>query len=161
MIVVDVNVLAACVIAGDRTADVRELRDKDPEWIVPSFWRVEFESILWKYVRAGGMQMDKALDLLDASLDLFSANEDATRPDVVLRDALRWGITVCDAQYVSLARELGVFCVTEDRAVQRACPGIATSVRDFIRHDSGGARVRESKPVYRTRRGRGRSKVAG
>lgn len=154
MIVVDVNVLAAYVIEGDRTADVHALREKDAEWIVPSLWRVEFQSILWKYARVGGMPVEKALELLDVSMDLFCANEATPRPDVVLRGALRWGITVYDAQYVSLARELGVFCVTEDRAVRRACPGLAVSVRDFIDHSATGGVVRESKRTYRTRRRR-------
>jgi predicted nucleic acid-binding protein len=151
MIVVDVNILAFYVIHGERTDDAHTLREIDSEWLVPAFWCVEFQSILWKYVRFGGMAGEKALALLDTAMDLFSPNELTPNPDVILRDALGWGITVYDAQYVSLARQSGVHCVTEDTEVQKACPDIAVSLADFISRPTGRDMVREPKPTYRTR----------
>ena len=52
MIVVDVNILAHYVIQGERTEHVHRLWALDDGWIVPFFWRVEFQSILWKCVRS-------------------------------------------------------------------------------------------------------------
>jgi predicted nucleic acid-binding protein len=132
MIVVDANILAFYVIEGKRTAAANALRARDAEWIVPGFWRVEFQSILWKYVRFGGMPVERALELLDQALSMFSANELAPPPDLVLRDALNWGITVYDAQYASLAKQFGVRCVTDDVPLQKACPSIAISLDAFI-----------------------------
>ncbi len=152
MIVVDANVLAFYVIEGKRTTDANTLREMDAEWIVPAFWCVEFQSILWKFVRFGGMPTEKALELLDQALGMFSANEVTPPPDMVLRDALNWGITVYDAQYVSLAKQFGVRCVTEDVPVQKACPDIAISLEDFLKQSTGGNVVRESRGKYNTKR---------
>lgn len=154
MIVVDANVLAFYLVAGERTPDANALREKDGEWIVPAFWCVEYQSILWKYVRAGGMPMGKALELLDQAMTMFSPNEVTPRPDVVLRDALNWGITVYDAQYVSLARQFGIRCVTEDGPVQKACPSIAVSLGAFLREPPSRGMVRETRAPYRTRKGK-------
>lgn len=149
MIVVDANILAFYVIEGKRTSDANTLREMDAEWIVPAFWCVEFQSILWKYVRFGGMPTEKALDLLDQAMTMFSVNEVAPPPDLVLRDALNWGITVYDAQYASLAKQFGVRCVTEDVQVQKACPDVALSLEGFVKRSSDGCVVREQKATYR------------
>lgn len=152
MIVVDANVLAFYLIAGKRTPEANALRERDGEWIVPAFWCVEFQSILWKYVRVGGMPMGKALELLDHARSMFSANEVTPAPDMVLRDALTSGITVYDAQYVSLARQFGIRCVTEDGHVQKACPSVAVALDAFLKETPPGGMVREARAPYRTRR---------
>ena len=154
MIVVDANVLAFYLIEGERTADAHTLRDLDAEWIVPAFWCVEFQSILWKYARFGGMPAERALQVLDRAVDMLLPNELTPPADVVLRDALNWKITVYDAQYVSLAKQMGIRCVTEDGPVQVACPGLAVSLADFIKGPSGSHVVRETRTEYRTTRRR-------
>ena len=152
MIVVDANVLSFYLIEGERTAEAHALRDADPEWLVPVFWSVEFQSILRKYVRFKGMLLEDALNLLDRAQAMFSANEAVPSPDVVLRDALRWGITVYDAQYVSLARQHGVRCVTEDGPLRKKCHEVAMSLAEFLEQPPAGGMVRESRPGYRVRR---------
>jgi predicted nucleic acid-binding protein len=149
MIVVDSNVLSFYLIEGARTTEAHALRDVDSEWIVPAFWAVEFQSILWKYVRFGGMPSETALPLLDQAVATFSVNEVTPQPDTVLRDALNWGITVYDAQYASLARQMDIRLVTEDDSLREACRGIAVSLEDFIKGASGGNLVREARTEYR------------
>lgn len=156
MIVMDVNVLSFHLIDGKRTPETHALKKMDAEWIVPPFWRVEFQSILWKYVRFGGMPAEKALELLDQAMTMFSLNEVTPPPDMVLRDALTLGITVYDAQYISLARRFGVRCVTEDVPLQKACPDIAISLDDFLKQASGGSSVREPKAAYGSRKRKGK-----
>jgi predicted nucleic acid-binding protein len=152
MIVVDANVLSFYVIEGERTAEAHALREADAEWLVPAFWSVEFLSILRKYVRFKGMPLEAALNLLDHAQAMFSPNEVITPPDIALRDALRLGITVYDAQYVSLARQYGVRCVTEDGPVQKRCPEVAISLDKFLGGLRSGGVVREPRATYRTRR---------
>ena len=154
MIVVDANLVAFYLIEGKRTTEANALREKDGEWLVPVFWSVEFQSVLWKYVRFNGMPMGKALELLDEALTMFSANEVTPPPDVVLRDAINWGITVYDAQYASLAKQFGIRCVTEDVPVQKACPAVAVSLDAFLKGSPSSGMVRESRAPYRTRKGR-------
>lgn len=154
MIVVDVNVIAFYLIEGKRTADANALRENDGEWIVPAFWSIEFQSVLWKYVRFDGMPVGKALLLLDRALTMFSANEMTPSAEMVLRDATNWGITVYDAQYVSLARQIGVRCVTKDASLQKVCPSVAISLDSFLRESPSGGLVRESPTPYRVRKSR-------
>lgn len=152
MIVVDANILAFYVIEGQRTIEANALRERDAEWIVPDFWRIEFQSILWKHSRIGGLPAGKAAELLDQALTMFSANEVTPSPAIVLRDALRWGITVYDAQYVSLASQFGIFCVTEDMPVQHACPQVAISLNDFLKRGAAPTGVREKRATYGAKR---------
>lgn len=154
MIVVDANVLAFFLIQGERTAEANRLREVDSEWLVPPLWRVEFQSILWKYARNGGMPEMTALTLLDQAVELLRGSEKEPSADVVLRDALHWNITVYDAQYITLARQMGVRCVTEDRPLQKACPDVAIALTGFIGGASRGGRVREDRAAYLTRRKR-------
>jgi predicted nucleic acid-binding protein len=161
MIVVDANVLAYYLVEGKRTMEANALRQRDAEWIVPAFWCVEFQAVLWKYVRIGGMPMDKALELLDDAMGMLSANELTPSPDIVLRDALDWGISVYDAQYASLARHLGIRCVTEDAALQKALPRIAVSMAKFLGSRESPPGMRESPGAYRSRRNRQERTSAG
>lgn len=154
MIVVDANVLAFFLIQGERTAEANRLREVDSEWLVPPLWRVEFQSILWKYARYGGMPEMTALTLLDQAVELLRGSEKEPSADVVLRDALHWNITVYDAQYITLARQMGVRCVTEDRPLQKACPDVAIALTGFIGGASRGGRVREDRAAYHARRKR-------
>lgn len=154
MIVVDANVLAFFLIQGERTAEANRLHEVDSEWLVPPLWRVEFQSILWKYARCGGMPEMTALTLLDQAVELLRGSEKEPSADVVLRDALRWNITVYDAQYITLARQMGVRCVTEDRPLQKACPDVAIALTGFIGGASRGGRVREDRAAYHARRKR-------
>ena len=67
----------------------------------------------------------------------------------VYRDAVAY-----DAQYASLAKQLGIRCVTEDGPVQEACQTIAISLDDFLKGPQAGGMVRELQAAYRTRRKR-------
>jgi predicted nucleic acid-binding protein len=154
MIVVDVNVIAFFMIQGDRTRDAQAVRERDGQWVVPPFWAIEFQGILWKYVRFGGMPEGTALDLLEQARAMFGVNEAVPYPELVLRDALKWGIAVYDAQYVSLARQLAVPCVTEDGPLQKACPGIAFSIEAYLGTGTGGNVVHEPRASYGATAGR-------
>jgi predicted nucleic acid-binding protein len=150
MIVVDVNVLAFYLIEGVRTREARILRQMEPEWAVPPFWLIEFESVLQKYVRFANMPKDEAVDILNQAMDLFSQNEVTPEANAVMQDALNWGVTVYDAQYVSLAKQLGVRCISEDGPVQKKCPEIVLSMAHFFEAASGPHAVRETRTTYRT-----------
>lgn len=157
MIVVDANILAFYLIAGKRTAATNALHEQDAEWLVPAFWSIEFQSILWKYVRHGAMPREQALDLLSKAIVIFSPNEAHPDPEHVLRDALAWGISVYDAQYLSLAKEFGALCVTEDMALPKACPDIAISLDDFLASPPPHHLLREPQSPYPRRRKPSRS----
>jgi len=145
MIVVDVNILAFYLLEGDRTPAAHALHQSDPEWIVPPFWAVEFQSILWKYIRLRNLPLEQALSLQDRAAALFKPGEKVPPPALVLREAVRFGISVYDAQYIALADYNGLVCVTEDAGLRRQCPGLAVSIESRL---SGGDSLRESSAPY-------------
>lgn len=152
MIVVDVNILAFHFIHGEKTEAVNALRALDAVWIVPSFWLIEFQSILWKYVRFGGMQERQALQLLEQCQKQTACNEHTPSPELVLHDAISLGISVYDAHYISLAKQLGIPCITEDLPLQKACPGLALSIKDYTTFRTGRSTLKEKRRTYRTRK---------
>ncbi|HMP72261.1 MAG TPA: type II toxin-antitoxin system VapC family toxin [Kiritimatiellia bacterium] len=148
MIVTDVNILAYYVIEGERSAEVQRLWSIDNEWMVPVFWRVEFQSVLWKYSRLQGMPLNHAANLYEQALHLFSENERHLSDDAALREAIASGISIYDAQYVALARQLKVPCVSLDKPLQKACPDQVLSINQYIEARSRGQSIREAPVTY-------------
>lgn len=152
MIVADASILVHCVIEGEKTKEARQLWNLDSEWLVPTFWQVEFQSVLWKYVCFQGMPENKAITLLEYAIQLFSANERQIVHDSALREAIASGITVYDAQYVALARQLNIPCVTLDKRLQKACPDRVALIDSFLSNPSGGGLIREASAKYKLKK---------
>ncbi len=152
MIVADVSILVHCVIDGEKTKEARQLWNLDKEWLVPTFWQVEFQSVLWKYVRFQGMPANKAIILMEYAIQLFSANERPIFRDSALREAIASGITVYDAQYVALARQLNAPCVTLDKRLQKACPDRVVLLDAFLSNRSGDGLIREASAGYKVKK---------
>jgi predicted nucleic acid-binding protein len=119
MIVVDVNVVAYLLIEGGKTELARSLRAADPQWRVPPLWRSEFLNVLAMQVQHGGFDAKAAEQLWKVAARLLFRCEVEVEAVRVLRLAAEQQITAYDAQYVALAQQLGVACVSEDRALQR------------------------------------------
>jgi hypothetical protein len=68
---------------------------------------------------------------------ILADNEPEPSPFKVLDLAPRVRIAACDAQFIALAMEMGIPCITEDRALQERFPGIALSRILFLRPPSG------------------------
>lgn len=156
MIVVDVNILANYTIKGARTKEAHRLWALNDYWIVPSFWRIEFQSVLWKYVRFQGMSKNEALAVMEQAIQFFSANEQDLASGVALQEAISSGISVYDAQYVALARQLNIPCVTLDKALQRACPDRVVLIDSFVSNPSGDSLIREDRADYEIQKRRKR-----
>ena len=131
MIVVDVNVIAYLLIAGEKTDHARALRFLEPEWALPDLWRDEFLNILTTYVRQGGTSLDSAKALWLAAVDLFAGREITADPTTTLDLAARHGLSAYDAQYLAVAVALGARLITEDRALLHAAPQHCATMREF------------------------------
>ena len=66
----------------------------------------------------------------------------------------RYRITAYDANFIALAMEMGVLCVTEDGELHEKFPAIAVSMEHFVKQDTGGNVLREAKSAYRVHRRR-------
>ena len=132
MIVVDTNVIASLVLpTSHRTLAAMSLLDSDRDWAAPLLWRSELCNILATGVRNGWFAAGQASEALATAEELMEGNDYAVPAAEALRAAIASGCTAYDAEFVVLARDLGVKLVTLDKAILRAFPAIAISLDSF------------------------------
>jgi predicted nucleic acid-binding protein len=136
MIVVDANVIAYTLIAGERTASAVAVRKRDPSWVVPELWRHEFLSVVVQYVRFGGMSATNAASLLERAEALLLPAEQPVDLAAALSVAVQYSISAYDAQYIALAQALDIRCVTADAELLKKVPDIAVSMDSFCTADA-------------------------
>jgi predicted nucleic acid-binding protein len=123
--VIDTNVLAARYLG---TGDLRErvMREigTSQSWFSPPIWRSEFNSVLMKYLRHRGLQLEAAICAhaeAESAITLLRQPD----PEEVLPLALRSGCSTYDCEYVVSARNAGLPLFTFDKRVIKAFPGTA------------------------------------
>ena len=125
MIVVDTNVMVRLVVGGEDTADIAELFRQDTEWAAPGILMSELRNVLLGFVRRGVLTLRHAAEMSDDAAVVLGdriARVDSTR---VLETAMECGLTAYDAEFVVLARTLGVPLATLDKAILRGAAGVA------------------------------------
>lgn len=132
MIVVDTNVIAYFFIDGEKTEQARNVRRRDPHWCAPALWRHEYLNVLATYVREGGAALDDARALWRQSLDLLASAEQDVDMEAALTLTTQHRISAYDAQYVALARQLQIVCVTEDRRLLSTFPTNTQTMLGFL-----------------------------
>ena len=131
MIVVDTNVMVY-LLAGegsraDRAADLL-LRDQD--WAAPPILLSELRNVLAGSVRRGLVKLPDALSMQSDAALILGDRTPGVDGAAVLRAAVDLGLSACDAEFVVLARMLGVPLVTEDREVLQAAGDVAVGLSD-------------------------------
>jgi predicted nucleic acid-binding protein len=114
--VLDASVVIKWFIPEDDRQAALELRVSGAGFAAPDLLFAESANILWKHVKRGEIEPDRATAIID---------EIATAPWVVhstrslgsdaLSLALASGISAYDASYVALAVRLDTICITADR----------------------------------------------
>ena len=116
MLVLDCS--AAVNIARDVAEGVRfkSLIAGGDHVITPRLLYSEATNVFWKYVRAGEMTLDEALDGVQAAVDLVDEFFDEDDYYVeALRESCRYGHPAYDFYYLLLARRTGATLLTCDR----------------------------------------------
>ena len=131
MIVVDANVVAYLIIAGDFTEAARAVYRADPDWHLPVLWRHEYLNILATTARFGKTPREGIEAAWDEALARFASAEHEVEPKAVLVVSLRHQLSAYDAQYAVLADQLDVPLVTNDRGLRTAYPERAVSMQGF------------------------------
>jgi predicted nucleic acid-binding protein len=131
MIVVDVNVVAYLLIAGDKTATAQQAWERDSHWRVPTAWRHELLNLLATYVRNGGASPKDGVAIWRQALVLLAGEEEQPSMEQALLLAAEHQISAYDAQYVALALTHKLPLISEDRALQRKFPTIVRSLQEF------------------------------
>jgi len=133
MIVADANLIAALILPvseGTDTAEKILLIDRD--WAAPALWRSEFCNILATAFRNGVLNLEIAIEAMEAAEQVMGGAEFAVSSVETLKLAAESGCTAYDSEYVLLARELEVRLVTFDKRLLREFSAIAIHPNDFL-----------------------------
>jgi len=153
MIVVVSNIVAARNLTSSLTSQAKQVEEKDPVWIVPVLWRYEFQNILATAIKAKQIKPEQALDIWEKVSKILTENEWEPSASRVIDLVTQYGITTYDGQFIAVALEMGIPCLTEDPELQEKFPGIAISMNQFLKSGSTYV-VREAKAIYRKRKRR-------
>jgi predicted nucleic acid-binding protein len=132
MIVADVNLPAYLLISGEHTEEARAVLRKDAVWAFPHLWRSEFRNILAMHMQHRGMSLGDASLAWDHAASLARDHEYAVDAQAILELVARAPLTAYDAEYVALARHLGVPLVSFDQKLQLAAPETAISAEKYL-----------------------------
>lgn len=125
MIVVDTNVMASLIVGGPGWAEAARLFELDQEWAAPPILISELRNVLLGHLRRGAISRDQADAMIEnASLVLGDRVVDTPHSDVI-DVAMSCGLTAYDAEFVVVARLLGVPLATSDRAILRSAADVA------------------------------------
>ena len=153
MIVSDTNLIVYLHVESEFTSRARQVHALDPDWVFPPVTRSEATNVLATLAREKWMDAEGAA----ATLARIEPRIVAGSRDVPMRAALELaierGVSAYDAQFVVLARQLGVFLVTEDGKLKKRFPDVAVSMEAFI-ESAGRTMIREPRAVYGGRRKR-------
>lgn len=137
--VVDASLVVKWFVPEMNSAAARKWLDTSHDYIAPDLMFPEAGNAIWKKVRKGELNPEEAQGLVS---DLSAVSVEAVSMRALLSDAhalaIRTGITVYDATYLTLAVRLETQVITgDDRFVRRLAehPLLAPHVRsvdDFV-----------------------------
>jgi predicted nucleic acid-binding protein len=133
MLVADTTAIAHLHIPGERQALAIAAYRRDSDWVTVPLWRYEFINVLWKMQRAGHRDTEAAAKSLQLARERMIPRERAPDDLEALALALRHGITAYDAYFVTLAQELRLPLLTQDRELLMKFPKTAVSLESFGR----------------------------
>ena len=130
MIVVDTNVMVRLLEGGEGGVDAALLFESDPAWAAPALLVSELRNVLLGAVRRGDMGTDQAKAMSDHAAEILGGRITRVGGSQVIDIALECDLTAYDAEFVALARELGVALATSDKAILKGATDVAVSVRN-------------------------------
>ena len=133
MIVVDTNVMIRLVVGGADGTDAAMLFERETEWAAPSILMSELHNVLIGFVRRGTVTSEQAKAMSDDAAVVLGDRIASVSGHQVIDVALECGLTAYDAEFVALARALGVPLATLDNAVLHGAADVAVSLRTLVR----------------------------
>jgi predicted nucleic acid-binding protein len=122
LIVVDTNVIAYSVLPGEHAEAAVALARRDPEWLAPPLWRVEFRNVLATAMRVRGLALSVAVRAFEEAEGLVEEPGVTCSAKECLQLAARGGVSAYDAEFVCVAEQLDLVLVTADQRLVRAFP---------------------------------------
>ncbi len=119
-LVLDASAALEMVLGRSRAELVTEHAERAPLVIVPDIFAAEVANALWKYVRAGEVEIAEALELLELCLDLTELTlPSADLVSEALSEAVKTGHPVYDLLYAITARRHAALLCTLDQRLER------------------------------------------
>lgn len=128
MIVVDTNVMVNLVFGGAEGAGAADLLRRDPEWAAPVILLSELRNVLFGVVRRGAATSEQVKEMGDNAAQVLGSRLADVPGGMVIDIALECGLTAYDAEFVAVARTLGIPLVTLDREILRGAPDVAVAL---------------------------------
>lgn len=156
MIVVDSNIVAARNLTSSLTSEAKQLR-KGPRMDCPCSMAIRIPEYPCNRDQSETDQVEQALDIWEKVSKVLIENECELSASKVIDLVAQYGITAYDGQFIAVALEMGIPCLTEDRELQEKFPGIAISMDEFLKPEPTPEPtyvVREAKARYRKRKRR-------
>jgi predicted nucleic acid-binding protein len=138
VIVVDTNVLVYAVRPGGHTEAALAAKRRDPDWLAPSFWRLEMRNVLALSMRLHAMELETALNAYRAAEELVEDLPLEPGAEEALVLAQEASISAYGAEFVHAALRLDLRLITADRRLARSCPEVAVSLEQFAAAEPGG-----------------------
>ena len=128
MIVVDTNVMVHLLAGGPRGLAAAQLLQRDPAWAAPGILLSELRNVLVGLVRRSALAPDHAVAMCADAAEVLADRLVTVPSREVIETALAGGLSAYDAEFVALARMLGVPLATADQAILRSAPDVAEFV---------------------------------
>ncbi len=132
MIVVDIHIISYLYLNSEFSFLAEQVFQKDSVWVVPVLWKSEFRSVLSLYLRQKIIELSDAVQLMIVAEEFLNDNEYNINSFQVLQLANESGCSVYDCEFVSLAKNLGITLVTENRKVLKSFPETAQNMEGFV-----------------------------
>ena len=137
MIVVDTNVMVRLLMGGVDGTDAAVLFERETEWAAPRILVSELHNVLIGFVRRGALTSEQAKAMSDDAAVVLGGRIASVSGHQVIDVALECGLSAYDAEFVTLARVLGVPLATLDNEVLRGAADVAVSLRTLARSTRG------------------------
>jgi predicted nucleic acid-binding protein len=132
VIVIDTNVISYFFVECEYTPSARRMLHRDERWAAPLLWRSELGNTLVKLFRKDVIQREDAFRIILEAESLMSGGEYHVASADVLDLAISSKCSAYDAEFVVLAKDLGVPLVTTDKELLEKFPDTAVSPEMFL-----------------------------
>ena len=131
-VLVDTNVVAHLLLAGEPGVAARALYEMDPDWRSEPLLFFELTNVLATSMRSGGASRAKAVEALDKAHQIFDQALHAVGDRDALDVAAQYRISGYDARFIAAAAALGTRLVTEDARLRKAAPALTCSLAEAL-----------------------------
>jgi len=115
-ITLDASAGLEIVLKREKAIHFKKLLNNTKTVYSSDLYKVETANVIWKYVRAGLIAKEIAIDLLQLTLDLVDEYQDIADYNAeALQEAIKLNHSVYDMLYLSLARRTASVLLSTDK----------------------------------------------